>query len=80
VIRLLTREILAIVVVAVVLAWPVAYLAGNRWLEQFAFRTSVGWLTLLLAGAVALLIAVVSVGYQAFRAARANPVEALRYE
>ncbi|MCX6835373.1 MAG: ABC transporter permease [candidate division Zixibacteria bacterium] len=80
VIRLLTKETLVIVAIAVFLAWPVAYLAGNKWLEQFAFRTSVGWLTLLLAGGIALLIAVVSVGYQAIRAARANPVESLRYE
>jgi len=80
VIRLLTKETLVIVAIAVFLAWPVAYLAGNKWLEQFAFRTNVGWLTLLLAASATLLIAVVSVGYQAIRAARANPVESLRYE
>jgi putative ABC transport system permease protein len=80
VVHLLTRETLVIVAIALVVACPIAYLAGSAWLEQFAYRTSVGWITLLCAGGAAFLIALISVGYQALRAARANPVEALRYE
>ncbi|PWB76090.1 hypothetical protein C3F09_01220 [candidate division GN15 bacterium] len=77
---LLTREILLIVAAAIVIALPLAYVAGTKWLEQFAFRTSVGWSTLLLASFAAFAVAVLSVGYQAVRAARANPVESLKYE
>jgi len=80
VIRLLTREIFTVVLIANALAWPIAYYAASKWLEGFAYRTSVDWLTLVLAGGAALLIGLASVGYQALRAARANPVEALRYE
>jgi len=76
----LTRETVVIVAIALVVACPIAYLAGSAWLEQFAYRTNVGWITLLCAGAAVLLIAVISVGYQALRAARANPVVSLRYE
>ncbi len=79
-IGLLTQEIFIIVAVAALVACPVAYVAGSTWLEQFAFRTSVGWPTLLLAGVAAFIVAIVSVGYQALRAARANPVESLKYE
>jgi putative ABC transport system permease protein len=80
VVRLLTRETLMIVLAANVVAWPIAYLAASRWLDGFAYRTEVGWLTLLVAGGTAVAIALASVGYQALRAARANPVESLRYE
>jgi putative ABC transport system permease protein len=52
----------------------------NRWLENFAYRTEISWLTFLLAGAIALGVALATVSYQALRAARANPVEALKYE
>jgi putative ABC transport system permease protein len=80
VVRLLTRETLIIVAAANIVACPVAYLAASRWLEGFAFRTEVGWLTLVVAGGAAFVLALASVGYQAIRAARANPVESLRYE
>jgi putative ABC transport system permease protein len=80
IIGLLTREYIWLVVLANLLAWPVAYYAMNQWLQDFAYRISVGLGAFLLAGGVALLIAVLTVSYQATKAAIANPVEALRYE
>jgi len=80
IVLLLSKEFTRLVVVAFVLAIPVAYLAMNRWLEDFAYRIDVSWPVFLAAGLAALLVALLSVGYQAFKAARVNPVVSLRYE
>ncbi len=77
---LLSREFVKWVLVANIIAWPIAYFAMNKWLQNFAYRINIGWWTFLLAGAMALVIAILTVSYQAIRAATANPVEALRYE
>jgi putative ABC transport system permease protein len=76
----LSRDFILLVAVANLIAWPVAWYVMNRWLENFAYRTEISWLTFLLAGAIALGVALATVSYQALRAARANPVEALKYE
>ena len=65
---------------AIVLAWPVAYLVMNAWLSDFAYRVDLGWTTFILAGVLAMAIALLTVSFQAVRAAVANPVEALRME
>jgi len=77
---LLTKEFSRWVALACVLAWPVSYLIMNRFLQAFAYRTSLGPWIFLLAGALALGIALLSVSFQTVRAARANPVDSLRYE
>lgn len=77
---LLTKEFVRLVVVANLIAWPFAYYAINRWLQNFAYRIHISWWTFLLAGALALVIALLTMSYQAIRAATANPVEALKYE
>lgn len=77
---LLSKDFLKLVVAANVLAWPVAYAMMNQWLENFAYRIEIGWWVFLLAGGSALLIALLTVSFQATKAALANPVEALRYE
>jgi ABC-type antimicrobial peptide transport system permease subunit len=69
-----------LVFVANLLAWPVAYFAMNKWLQDFAYRLNLSWWMFALAGALALLIALLTVSFQAIKAALANPVEALRYE
>jgi putative ABC transport system permease protein len=56
------------------------YYAMSQWLQNFAYRIEIGLLTFLLAGVLALAIAVITVSFQAVKAALANPVEALRYE
>ena len=77
---MLSSEFVRLVIVANVLAWPVAYAAMNNWLGGFAYRVELGWTTFILAGILAMAIALVTVGFQAVRAATANPVESLRTE
>ena len=52
----------------------------NSWLQEFAYRTKIGWDTFIFAAAIALFIALFTVSFQAVKAAVANPVQALRYE
>ena len=77
---LLSKDFLKLVLVANLIAWPIAYYAMNQWLQSFAYRIDLGISTFILSGLIALLIALLTVSYQAIKAARANPVEALRYE
>jgi putative ABC transport system permease protein len=77
---LLSREFVKWVVIAALIAWPLAYYAMHRWLQGFAYRTDIGIGLFLLAGFSAMLVALLTVSFQAIRAARANPVESLRYE
>jgi putative ABC transport system permease protein len=78
--RLLAGEFARLVLVGFVLAAPVAYLAMDRWLGDFAYRVGLGPGVFVLAGGVALLVALAAVSSQAVRAATADPVRALRYE
>ncbi len=80
IVTLLSREYLRLVLLANIIAWPIAYLTMNNWLQEFAYRTNINWLIFVLAGGLALLIAFVTVSWQAIRAALANPVDSLRYE
>ena len=80
VVTLLSKDFVKLVLLANVIAWPVAWYAMNAWLQDFAYRIELGWWTFALAGGVALLIALLTVSTQAIKAALANPVEALRYE
>ena len=77
---LLTREFTKWVLLANLVAWPIAWYAMSRWLEGFAFRVELGWEIFALAGVGALVIAWLTVSWQAVRAALSNPIEALRYE
>ena len=79
-VALLARDVTWLVLTAGLVALPVAYLLLGRWLETFAYHIDLHAGPFLLAAGAALLIAWVTVGYQALRAARRNPVEALRYE
>ena len=77
---LLSKDFARLVVVALVLAAPVAYFAVQRWLGTFAYHIDLGAGVFLLAGGLALAVALLTVSYQALRAALADPVQALRYE
>ena len=77
---LLSKEFTKWVLVANIIAWPIAYLAMNRWLQHFAYRVDMGPGVFILSAFVAFVTALLTVGYQATKAAKANPVEALRYE
>jgi putative ABC transport system permease protein len=80
IVLLLTRELSIWVVLANLIAWPLAYFAVKTWLKNFAYRIEVGIIVFLLTGLATLTIAILSVAYQSIRAARANPVDSLRYE
>jgi putative ABC transport system permease protein len=77
---LLNKDFLKWVAIAFVIATPVAWYAMNKWLESFAYKTTLSWWIFALAGLLALGIALLTVSWQSWRAARRNPVEALRYE
>jgi putative ABC transport system permease protein len=76
----LSKNFLVLVVIANIIAWPVSYYFMNKWLRDFAYRINIGWWMFILSGGIALVIALVTVGWLAIRTATANPVEALRYE
>ena len=80
VVLLLCRESIVLVGISILLALPVAWYSMDRWLQDFAYRIELGPGIFLLGGALALAIALLTVSYQAVKAATANPVEALRYE
>jgi putative ABC transport system permease protein len=80
IVLLLSKEFTCLVLAANLIAWPLAWYAMHRWLESFAYRIELGPGVFVLGGVLALLIAWLTVSFQAIRAARANPVEALRYE
>ncbi|NIR49020.1 FtsX-like permease family protein [candidate division KSB1 bacterium] len=80
IVKLFSTDFVKLVLIANLLAWPVAYYFMNRWLENFAYRVDIAWWVFVLAGALALIIALVTVSAQAIRAALANPVDSLRYE
>lgn len=80
IVRLLSKEFVKLVMIANLVAWPIAWYAMRLWLQNFAYRIELNFWHLLLAGSVALLIAIASVSSQAIKAALADPVKALRYE
>jgi ABC-type antimicrobial peptide transport system permease subunit len=77
---LLSKEFSRWVLLANIVAWPVAYYVMHKWLENFAYRTGISVVLFILAGGLSLVIAALPVGYQALKAATSNPVDALRYE
>jgi putative ABC transport system permease protein len=68
------------VLIASVIAFPVAWWAMHKWLQSFAYRINISWWIFIVAGAAAILIALITVSMQAIKAAIANPVKSLRTE
>ncbi len=77
---LLSADFLKLVAVAFIIGAPVSALVMNEWLQDFAYRTDISWLVFAIAGALSTLIAVLTVSFQAVKAAIANPVKSLRTE
>jgi putative ABC transport system permease protein len=77
---LLSREFIILVAIAFVISCPVAWYIMHKWLQNFAYKTDLTWWIFVLAGIIALGIAILTVSLQTWRAATKNPVEALRYE
>jgi len=80
IVSLLSRQFILLVLIANVIAWPVAWLAMHAWLQDYAYRIQLSWWVFLLAGVAALLIALITVSFQAIKAAVSNPVKSLRTE
>ncbi len=80
VIAILGKDIAKWVIIANLIAWPITWYAMNRWLENYVYKIEIAWWYFLLAGFVALIIALITVSVQTLKAALANPIEALRYE
>ena len=80
IILLLLKKFAKWILLANIIAWPIAYYGMKQWLQNFAYRVEVGFSALILAGFLVLAIALITVSYQALKAARVNPVDALRYE
>lgn len=80
VVRMLNKNVLIWLAIAFIIATPVAYYAMNRWLENFAYKTTLSWWIFAVAGLASLIVALLTVSWQSLRAASRNPVEALKYE
>ncbi|WP_430817097.1 ABC transporter permease [Carboxylicivirga sp. RSCT41] len=80
ILAMLNKDFVKWVAIAFVIACPVAWYAMDRWLENFVYKTELSWWIFALAGLAAMGIALLTVSWQSWRAARRNPVEALRYE
>ncbi len=80
IVGLLGREFVGLVLFSNLIAWPLAWVAMDNWLASYAYRIDLGWSVFVVAGAIALAIALLTVSWQAIRAALANPVDALKYE
>jgi len=80
IILMLSKEFVKWVLMANLIAWPIAYLLSKRWLQGFAYRINLGLDIFVFSAVLALFIAVLTVSYQAIRAATADPVQSLRYE
>jgi len=80
IIRMLSTDFLKLVFIAAIIAFPVAWWAMHTWLQDFAYRISIGWWVFVVSGTSAVLIALATISYQAVKAAFANPVKSLRTE
>ncbi|SDE42862.1 putative ABC transport system permease protein [Dyadobacter soli] len=78
IVAMLSKDFLKLICISVLLASPLAYLATKRWLEDFAYRISISWWVFVLAGAAGLCIAIVTISFHGFKAAKANPVKSLK--
>ena len=80
IVKLISTDFIKLVFIAIVIAVPVAWWAMNKWLEDFAYKISISWWIFALAGMLAIIIALLTVSFQAVKAALANPVKSLRSE
>lgn len=80
IVKLISKDFLLLVVIAIIIASPIAWWAMHKWLQGFAYRVTISYWVFILAGILALLIALATVSYQAIKAAIANPIKSLRTE
>lgn len=80
IVTMLSKDFAKLVLIAAVIAFPIAWLAMNKWLQSFSYRINISWWIFAIAGITALLMALVTISFQAIKAAIANPVKSLRAE
>jgi len=80
IIRLLSFDFTKLVLIAFVIATPVAWYVMHRWLENYAYKTDISWWIFIVTGIASYLITMITIGYQSYKAAVVNPVETLRSE
>jgi putative ABC transport system permease protein len=80
IVRLLSKDFIKLVIIAFLIATPVAWMVMHQWLQDFAYHISIGPLIFIAAAAIAVIAALMAIGYQSVRAALSNPVESLRNE
>jgi len=80
IVKLLSTDFVKLVAIALLVAFPISYYVMSDWLQDFSYRTSIGWQPFVFTGICALLIALLTVSFQAIRAAIANPVKSLKTE
>lgn len=80
IIQIVSGEFAILVIIGNLIAWPTAYYFMNKWLQEFAYRVDLSWWIFIVSGLMTLIIAMLTVGYQAIKAAVANPVESLKNE
>ena len=78
--KLLSKDFVALVVVSLLIAAPIAYYFMNKWLQNYQLRTDLSWWIFVIAGASAMIITLLTVSVQSIKAALANPVKSLRTE
>lgn len=77
---MLSANFLKLVLIAIIISFPITWFAMHKWLQDFAYRVNIQWWVFLLAGFIALLIALVTISFQSIKAAIANPIKSLRSE
>ncbi len=80
ILMILLKEFSKWVLIANIIAWPLAYMGMSSWLENFAYRIDIGWSIFILSGLISLIISILTVSSQVIKAATSNPVKSLRYE
>jgi putative ABC transport system permease protein len=77
---MLAKELVLLVLIAAVVATPLAWLAASKWLQNFEYRVNIQWWVFAAAGLVAMLLAFITISVRSVKAALANPVKSLRFE
>jgi putative ABC transport system permease protein len=80
ILKLSSKEFLVLVLLANLFAWPLAWYVANRWLEVYAYKTEISWWVFASSGVLVLLIAMITISYEAIKAAISNPADSLRNE
>lgn len=80
IVQMLSKEFVVLVIISIIIATPIGWLVMNKWLQNYNYRIEISWQVFVFAGLIAILIAVLTVSFQAIKAAIANPVKSLRSE